>query len=96
MTIEELLEFSVNIEEAEINPGKDSEVNACSINETMSEATISRKQGGEKGKGNQKRSGGKSSILKDKNRPSCDFCGKQGHTESACSIKAKAVASAKK
>jgi hypothetical protein len=28
--------------------------------------------------------------------PSCDFCGRKGHTETACRIKQKAMASAKK
>jgi hypothetical protein len=28
--------------------------------------------------------------------PSCDFCGREGHNETACRIKKKAMASAKK
>jgi hypothetical protein len=51
---------------------------------------------GVKGKGNKNISGGKSSILKGRDRSSCDLCGKQGHTRSACCIKSKAMASAKK
>jgi hypothetical protein len=51
---------------------------------------------GGKGEGNKMRSGGKSFILKGQDRPSCNVFGRQGHTESACRIRAKAMASAKK
>jgi hypothetical protein len=50
---------------------------------------------GGKGKNN-KKSGGKTSILKGQELPSCDFCVRKGHTETACRIKQKAMASAKK
>jgi ribosome-binding protein aMBF1 (putative translation factor) len=33
--------------------------------------------------------------LKGQNLPSCDFCGRNGHTKTACRIKQKAMASAK-
>jgi hypothetical protein len=48
------------------------------------------------GSKNHKKSGGKTSILKGQELPSCDFCGRKGHTETACRIKQKAMASAKK
>jgi hypothetical protein len=89
-----LEEFALNIEEASINPGKDSEGNPRNRKETKTETTIPRKQGG-KGKSH-KKNGGKSSILKSQEIPSCDFCGRKGHTETACRIKQKATASAKK
>jgi hypothetical protein len=73
MTLEELFQFALNIEEAAVNPGKDSEGNARSSKETKIETTIPWKQGGGKGKGNQKRSGGNSSILKGQDRPCYDF-----------------------
>jgi hypothetical protein len=57
------------------------------------ETAVPQKQGGGKVKSNQKRSGGKSSILKGQERPSYDFCCKSGHTETACCIKARAIAS---
>jgi hypothetical protein len=34
--------------------------------------------------------------LKGQDLPSCDFCGRKGHTETACRVKQKAMASAKK
>jgi hypothetical protein len=77
-----LLQFALNIEEVILNTGKDSEGNARSSKERKSETTIPRKHGGGKGKAIQKRSGGKSYILKGQDTPSCDFCGKQGDTES--------------
>jgi hypothetical protein len=58
------------------------------------ENTIPRKQGG-KGK-NHKKNRDRNSILKGQEVPSCDFCGRKGHTETACRIKNKAMASAKK
>jgi hypothetical protein len=94
MNIEELFQFSLNIEEAVIKPGKDSEVNPRSSKEQRTETTIPQKQGGQ-GK-NDKKSGGKISILKGQELPSCDFCGRKSHTETACRIKQKAMASAKK
>jgi hypothetical protein len=74
---------------------RDSEGNARSSKGTKTETAIIWKQGGGKGK-HQKRSGSKSSILKGQDRLSCYFCGRQGHTETPCRIKAKAMASAKK
>jgi hypothetical protein len=92
MSIEALFQFALNIEESAVNPGKDSEGNARSSKDTNTETTFPRKQGGGQSKGNQKRRGGKSSILKGQERPSCDVCVKMGHTEPACRIKAKAMA----
>jgi ribosomal protein L14E/L6E/L27E len=34
--------------------------------------------------------------LKGKKLPSCDFCGRKGHTETSCRIKQKSMTSAKK
>jgi hypothetical protein len=34
--------------------------------------------------------------LKGQELPSCDFCGRKGHAKTACRIKQKAIASAKK
>jgi hypothetical protein len=62
MNLEELFQFALNIEEASINPGKDSEVNPRSSKEKKNDTVIPRKQGG-KGK-NHKKNRGKSSILK--------------------------------
>jgi hypothetical protein len=95
MSLDELFQFTLNIEEAAINPAKYSEGNACSSKDTKTETAISWKQWGGKGK-QQKRSGSKSSILKGQDRPSCDFCGRQGHTDTSYHIKEKATASAKK
>jgi hypothetical protein len=94
MNLEELFQFALNIEEAAINPGKDSEGNPRNSKEQRTDTPIPLKQGG-KGK-NHKKSGGKTSILKGQELPSCDFCGKKGHTETACRIKQKEMASAKK
>jgi hypothetical protein len=94
MNLEELFQFALNIEEAAINPGKDSEGNPRNSKEQIAETTIPRRQGG-KGK-NHKKSGGKTSILKGQELLSCDFCGRKGHLETACRIKQKAMASAKK
>jgi hypothetical protein len=81
MNLEELFQFTLNIEEASINPGKDSEGNPWNSKETKTETTIPRKQGG-KGK-NHKNNRDRSSILKGQEVPSCDFCGRKGHTETA-------------
>jgi hypothetical protein len=94
MNFEELFQFALNIEEAVINPGKDSEGNPWNSKEQRTETTIPPKQRG-KGK-DHKKSGGKSSILKGQELPSCDFCGRKGHTETACRIKQKAMAYDKK
>jgi hypothetical protein len=94
MSIEDLFQFSLNIEEADINPGKDSESNPQNSKEQNAETSIPWKQGG-KGK-NHKKSRGKASILKGQEFPSCEFCGRKGHTKTACRIKQKAMASAKK
>jgi hypothetical protein len=45
MNLEELFQFALNIEEAKINPGKDSEVNPRNSKETKTETIIPRKQG---------------------------------------------------
>jgi hypothetical protein len=89
-----LFQFALNIEEASINPGKDSEGNPRNSKEMKTETIIPRKQGG-KGKSH-KKNRGKSSILKGQEIPSCDFCGRKGHTETTCRIKQKAMASARK
>jgi hypothetical protein len=81
MNLEELFQFALNIEEAAINPRHDSEGNPRNSKEQRTETTIPRKQGG-KGK-NHKKSGGKSSLLKGQELPSCNFCGRKGHTETA-------------
>jgi hypothetical protein len=94
INLEELFQFALNIEEAAINSGKDSEGNPRNSKEQRTETSIPQKQGG-KGK-NHKKSRGKHSILKDHELPSCDFCGRKGHTETVCRIKQKAMASAKK
>jgi hypothetical protein len=94
MCPEDLFQFALIIEEAAINPGKDAEGNPKNSKEQKTETSIPRKQGG-KGK-THKKSGGKSSILKRQDLPSCDFCGRKGHTETACHIKQKAMAAAKK
>jgi hypothetical protein len=57
MKLEELFQFALNIEEASINPGKDSEGNPRSSKETKIDTVIPRKQGG-KGK-NHKNNRGK-------------------------------------
>jgi hypothetical protein len=46
MNIEELFQFALNIEEAVINPGKDSEGNPRNSKEQRTETNIPRKQGG--------------------------------------------------
>jgi hypothetical protein len=94
MYLEDLLQFALNFEEAVINPGKDAEGNLQNSKEQKTETSIPRKHGG-KGK-NHKKGGGKSSILKGQDLPSCDFCSRKGHAETACRIKQKAMASAKK
>jgi hypothetical protein len=50
MSVEELFQFTLNIEEAEINPGKDSEGNAHSSKETKSKPPILGSRGVEKAK----------------------------------------------
>jgi hypothetical protein len=94
MSLKDLFQFALNIEEAAINPGRDSEENPRNSKEHKTEISIPRKQRG-KGK-HHKKSGGKTSILKDQELPSCDFCGRKFHTETVCRIKQKAMASAKK
>jgi hypothetical protein len=95
MNLEKLFQFALNIEEASINPGKDAEGNPRNSKETETETTIPRKQG-RKGKNNHKNNRDRSSIPKGQEIPSCDFCGKKGHTETACRVKNKVMASAKK
>jgi hypothetical protein len=90
-----LFQFTLNIEEASINPGKDAEGNPRNSKDKKSEATIPWNQGGRKCE-NHKKGGRKNSILKGQNLPSCDVCGRKGHTQTACQTKQKAVASAKK
>jgi hypothetical protein len=46
MNLEELFQFSLNIEEAAISPGKDSEGNPRNSKEQRTETSITRKQGG--------------------------------------------------
>jgi hypothetical protein len=94
MSLKDLFQFALNIKEAVINPGKDSEENPRNSNKQKTETSIPWKQGG-KGK-NHKKNGVKASILKAQELPSCDFCGRKGHTETACCIKQKSMASAKK
>jgi hypothetical protein len=94
MSLKDLFQFALNIKEAAINPGNDSEGDPRNIKEQKTETSIPRKQGG-KGK-NHKKNGGKHSILKGQDLPSCDFCGRKRHTERACCTKQKAMASAKK
>jgi hypothetical protein len=62
MSLEELFQFALNIEEAAINPGKDSEGNPWNSKEHKTETSIPQNQEG-KGK-NHKKSGNKTSILK--------------------------------
>jgi hypothetical protein len=95
MSLDGLFQFTLNIDETEINPGKDSEGNARSRKYTKIKTAIPQKQVGGKGK-HQKKSGSKSSIVKGQDVPSCIFCGRKGHTETACHIQAKAMTSAKK
>jgi hypothetical protein len=78
MNLEELFQFALTIEEASIDPGKDSEGNPRDSKETETENTIPRKQGG-KGK-NHKKNRDINSILKGQEVPSCDICGRKGHT----------------
>jgi hypothetical protein len=60
MSLEDLYQFALNIEEAAINPGQDSEGNPRNSKEYRKENSITWKQGG-KGK-NHEKSGGKTSI----------------------------------
>jgi hypothetical protein len=95
MNLEELFQFALTIEEASINPGKDAAGNPRNSKETKTRTTIPREQGG-KGKNIHKNNRDRSSILKGQEIPSCDFCGRKGHTETACRMKQKTMASAKK
>jgi hypothetical protein len=88
MSLEDLFQFALNIEEAAINHGKDAEGNPKNSKEQKTETSIPLKQGG-KGKSH-KKSGGKTSFFKGQELPSCDFCGRKVHTETACRIKQKA------
>jgi hypothetical protein len=54
MNLEEFFQFALNIEEASINPGKDSEGNTRNSKETNIDTVIPRKQGG-KGKSHKKK-----------------------------------------
>jgi hypothetical protein len=72
MSLEDLFQFALNIEEAAINPGKDYEGNPRNSKEQKTDTSIPWNQGG-KGK-NHKKNGGKASILKGQALPSCDFC----------------------
>jgi hypothetical protein len=90
MSLEDLFQFAMNIEESVINPGKDAEGNP-----RYSKETNSLEAGGwetleiiRKVEPNL--------LLKGQDLPSCDFCGRKGHTDTACRIKQKAMASAKK
>jgi hypothetical protein len=84
MNLEELFQFALNIEEASINTGKDAEGKPRNSKETKIETTIHRKQGG-KGK-NHRKNRDRNSIMKGQEVQSCDFCGRKGHTETACRI----------
>jgi hypothetical protein len=55
MSLDDLFQFTHNIEESAINPGKDSEGSARSSKDSKTETAIPRKQGDGKGK-NQKKS----------------------------------------
>jgi hypothetical protein len=94
ISLEGLFQFALNIEGADINTGKDIEANPLNIKEQKTETSISWRQGG-KGK-NHKKCGGKSSIFKGQELPKFDFCGRKGHTKTACRIKQKEMASSKK
>jgi hypothetical protein len=87
MSLEDLFQFALNIEEGAINPGNNSEGNPQNSKEHKKETLIPRKQGG-KGK-NHKKIEGKTSILKGQELPSCGFCVRKGHTETACCIEQK-------
>jgi hypothetical protein len=54
MNLKELFQFALNIEEASINPGKDSEGNPQNSKETKADTIIPQKQGG-KGKSHKKK-----------------------------------------
>jgi hypothetical protein len=86
MNLKELFQVALSIEEASINPGKDSEGNPRNNKETKIDI-IPRKQGGKEK--NHKKNRGKSSILQGQEIPSCDFCGQKGHWESTCRMKRK-------
>jgi hypothetical protein len=75
MSLEDLFQFALNIEEAAISHGKDAEGNPLNSKEQKTETSIPQMQGGKFKI--QKKSGGKSSILKGQNLPSCDFCGRK-------------------
>jgi hypothetical protein len=94
MSLKDLFKFALNIEEAAINPDKDAEGIPRNSKESKTETSTPPKLG-IKGK-KQKKVGGKSTILKSQDLPSCKFCCTKGHTETACQIKQKAMASAKK
>jgi hypothetical protein len=81
ISFKDLFQFALNIEEATLNPGKDAKGNPRNSKESKTETSIPRK----KGKGKKYKKGGeKSSILKGQDLPSCDFCGRKGHTKTAC------------
>jgi hypothetical protein len=94
MSLKDLFKFALNIEEAATNHGKYAEGNPLNSKEHKTKDSIPGKQGG-KGKIH-KKSGGKSSILKGQDLSSCDFCGRKRHTKTACRIKQKEMASAKR
>jgi hypothetical protein len=74
--LEVLFKFALNIEEASVNHGKDSEGNTKISKELETETAVPRKQGFGKGKHKHMKGGGKSFILKGQELPDCDFCGK--------------------
>jgi hypothetical protein len=55
MTLEALFQFALNIEEAAINTGKDSEGNARCCKDSKTKNAVPRNQGGGKGKNNHKK-----------------------------------------
>jgi hypothetical protein len=94
MSLKDLFQLALNIEEAAINSGKYSKGNPRNRKEQKTETSIPRKQEGKVK--NKKKSKDKKSILKGQELPSCDFCGRKGHTATAFRINQKAMASAKK
>jgi hypothetical protein len=82
MSLEDLFQFAWNIKDAAINPGKDAEGNPRNSKESKTETSIPGKHGCKRK--NHEKGGGKSSILKGQDLPSCDFCDRKGLTKTAC------------
>jgi hypothetical protein len=96
MPLGEFLSYALNIEEAAVTPGTHAEGNSNNSKVTNTETTVPRKQGGGNSKKIKKGGGKSSSILDSQGTPTCDFCGKVGHSEIACCIEAYTMTSAKK